>query len=303
MIRTIASRALALAWVFMLSGAPARAEVDRALMVDEKGTELTVSAARIDDKKGKSVLRLTLDPVVPLSDRAAQAAAENFFERYVLASAGRYDLDRAMVYVRPLVEMPGGEQKSRLFRFDASGQSWSLENHRPIETEQPYLHPVSAKLGDGSRIDVERMQRFKVRTGDGVGTLLRVEILLYGLNPMAERGNVYLALSQFWSDRLRAKADEEGAVAAEIIAAFEPRARRYAVRDQLGLVIARAPGGTWPPLPALDNEIAGITADYSAASGPDVRFGAPDRSRFDLILNEMLEGGTSPPVVSAEPRI
>lgn len=302
-----AAQALALLWAsaWMLPGTGAAASAaDRTFIIGEKGAELVLSAARVDDKKGKSVLRLTLDPVVPLSDRAAQEAAENFFERFVLASAARYSLDRAVIYIRPLVEVPGGaEQKSRLFRFDSSGSTWSLENHRPVETEQPYLNPVDVKLADGARIEVERMQRFKVRTQQGIEPLLRVEILLEGLNPMAERGNVYLALSQFWNERLRAKAEEEGAAAAEVVAAFEPRTRRYAVRDQLALVITRDSAGAWPSLPALDNEIAGITADASPAGGPHIFFGTPDRSRFDLVLNQLLNEQAPPPVAGRDPRI
>jgi hypothetical protein len=286
---------------------PATAAVDRTLVVDEAGTEITIAAARIEAAKGHEVLRLVIEPVVPLSDAASQGVAETLFERFVMRSAARYGLDRTTIYVRPLVEMPGGgEQASRLFRFDRSSSgNWSLKGRDPVASLKPYLAPRGVELADGPRLALERGQMFKVRTNEGLGKVLRAELLLEGLNPMAERGNVYVALSDFWREKLRAQADQVDAVAVEIVAAFEPRARRYSVRDELGLVITRQPSGTWPPLPVLDDNIASVTADFSLAAGPDVRFGTMDRSRFDLILGDILGDTTHTraPIVSAVPRI
>ncbi|MFO1186457.1 MAG: hypothetical protein U1E87_02795 [Alphaproteobacteria bacterium] len=153
---------------------------------------------------------------------------------------------------------------------------------------------MAAKLGDGSRIDVERMQRFKVHAQ--ASARLRVELLLEGLNPMAERGNVYLALSQCRT-RLRAKADEEGAVGAEIVAAFEPRSRRYAVRDQLGLWF-RVPGGAWPPCRRSTTR-SPASRRIIRCLGSRCSFRGADRGPFDLILNELLGDAPSPPVARA----
>lgn len=271
--------------------APASA-AERTLSVDEEGTLLTMRSAHIESKGSRRTLVLEVEPASKLGQKTEQAAAEDLFEHYLMGSAQRWGIGRATIVMGSYRAAKTGIAEPLSFRFvNDGGTKWSLRGRAPTDVEKPYLKPETIKLADGTPLAVERLRVLTARDAGRLETIVRAELLFDGANPMLERSVIYVRMAAYWQEHLRKLAEAEGATKAEIAAAFEPRSRRFQVRDVLELRVARTERG-WPGLPAIDTDAASLKARDSEGKLAAVRFGIANASEMDFILTELI-GETS----------